>query len=196
MLCLLSPGWFDKCWQAEFLFEQKMKTALLIEGIPAETPQKDIEDFFSSTGPVKKCFQWQGFWMVEFVLPRDAKKASKTVTTFKDNIPIKLNANVTRRLILRNLPFTLTVDELKTFCTTAGIVMSCQLMKGFGFVQYVTHTQAKKVSLSFNWEMLTLGTGHWDFECNSLERQNSRDWLGFAKDHLQICWKRWEAGCG
>ncbi len=124
-----------------------MKNALLIEGISADIPQQEIEDFFSAIGPIKKCFQWQGFWMVDFVLPRDAKKACKTVKAYKDGSVIRLHANVARRLILRNLPFELTLDELKSFCTNAGIVMSCQLMKGFGFVQYVTHTQAKKVGI-------------------------------------------------
>jgi hypothetical protein len=124
-----------------------MKNALLIEGLSADVPQKEIEDFFSSTGPVKKCFLWQGFWMVEFVLPRDAKKACKTVKSYKGDVAVKLHANITRRLILRNLPFDLTLEEAKVFCTSAGIVMSCLVKKGFGFVQYVTHTQAKKVGV-------------------------------------------------
>ena len=124
-----------------------MKNALIVEGLPTETPQQELEDFFSGIGPLKKCFQWQGFWLVDFVLPRDSKKAVKTTTEYKNGEKIRLHSNVTRRLILRNLPFDLTVDGLKTFCSKAGIVMSCQVMKGFGFVQFVTHTQAKKVSL-------------------------------------------------
>jgi RNA recognition motif-containing protein len=124
-----------------------MKNALLVEGLNIETPHANVENFFSCVGPVKKCFQWQGFWLVDFGLPRDAKKATKTCQKFADEKPIRLHGNVTRRLILRNLPFDITVENLKEFCTKAGIVMSAQLMKGFGFVQYVTHTQAKKVRL-------------------------------------------------
>ncbi|XP_036963993.1 RNA-binding protein 28 [Acanthopagrus latus] len=150
---------------------------LFVQCLPATATNKQLEEVFSEIGPVKQCFvvrekgteTCRGFGYVTFSMVEDAQRALKEVKEYdgkrlslsvakgklKDNkkpAPKQkgLKKNLLKaKLIIRNLSFQCSEDDLKQVCAKFGEVLEVKIplkpdgkMRGFAFVLFKTVYQA------------------------------------------------------
>uniref|UniRef100_A0A671Y9R7 RNA binding motif protein 28 n=1 Tax=Sparus aurata TaxID=8175 RepID=A0A671Y9R7_SPAAU len=150
---------------------------LFVQFLPATATNKQLEEVFSEIGPVKQCFvvrekgteTCRGFGYVTFSMVEDAQRALKEIKEYdgkkislsvakrklKDNkkpAPKQkgLKKNLLKaKLIIRNLSFKCSEDDLKQVCAKFGEVLEVKIplkpdgkMRGFAFVLFKTVYQA------------------------------------------------------
>ena len=158
----------------------KSSTTLHIRNIPFDATSKQLEDFFNHFGPIQSCFVIptndsivnKGFGFIQFAIHQDALRASKNTALFQNRLLTiefaKRKSNtekpVTKQhsvvcskpcLIIRNLPFKCTQQDLQDAVGAFGNVVSIRLayksvnginqFRGFAFVEFDTMQAAQKL---------------------------------------------------
>lgn len=153
-------------------------TTIYVENIPLKATNEDLENVFSDLGPIKKCFVVskdketnKGFGYVNFALHEDATTASqKQVHLFESKLKIsmakkrqslekrkrviepkrfRINKDTTAKVIVRNLPFNCSLEDLKQPFLACGKIKECHIpvkngKRGFGIIQFHSRKEAEK----------------------------------------------------
>uniref|UniRef100_A0A8C2WUS1 RNA-binding protein 28 n=1 Tax=Cyclopterus lumpus TaxID=8103 RepID=A0A8C2WUS1_CYCLU len=144
---------------------------LYVSPLPAAASNERLEEIFSEIGPVKQCFvvtekgsdKCRGFGYVTYSMEEDSQRALKevklydgqrlSVTVAKRKIKDKKKTgmckdivkkiNLKPRLIIRNLSFKCSEDDLKQILSKFGTVLEAKIplmpdgkMRGFAFVLF------------------------------------------------------------
>ncbi|CAK6968954.1 RNA-binding protein 28 [Scomber scombrus] len=158
---------------------------LFVGSLPASATNERLEEIFSEIGPLKQCFvvrekgteKCRGFGYVTYSMEEDAQRAMKevkeydgkklSVTVAKKKIKDKkkpgqkskgLRKNCLRaRLIIRNLSFKCSEEDLKQVFAKFGTVLESKIplkpdgkMRGFAFVQLKNVAEAARALKAMN----------------------------------------------
>uniref|UniRef100_A0A8C9UX56 RNA binding motif protein 28 n=1 Tax=Scleropages formosus TaxID=113540 RepID=A0A8C9UX56_SCLFO len=159
-------------------------SSLFVRNLPVSATNERLEEVFSELGPLKKCFvvkekgtdRCRGFGYVAFSMEEDSRKALKETIKYdgrklsvtaakkkaydkkKEESTVKLkNKNKKARLIIRNLSFKCSEEDLQQVFSKFGTVLEVNVplkpdgkKRGFAFVQFKNILEAGKALSATN----------------------------------------------
>uniref|UniRef100_A0A7N8Y6Y6 RNA binding motif protein 28 n=1 Tax=Mastacembelus armatus TaxID=205130 RepID=A0A7N8Y6Y6_9TELE len=141
---------------------------IFVGSLPASASNERLEEIFCEIGPVKQCFvvrdkgieRCRGFGYVTYSMEEDAQRALKEITEYdgkrislsveKEQQPKGFKKKLLKaRLIIRNLSFKCSEDDLKQVFDKFGTVLEAKIAlkpdgkkRGFAFVGFKNVSQA------------------------------------------------------